>query len=137
MKNQILIQCLMAGLIFLSADCRKEGENCHKTITIYNKSSESIKLFRTHNDAQNPGYCVFLKYGEIIHPNGKYEDYSFNCWESRLVGENYKVFIVPASSTNIQSTYPCDSLNQYNTVIATYDYSIEDLKVLNFNIIHN
>jgi hypothetical protein len=109
MKNILLI--LVSMLVLLSSTCKKEGEDCHKVITIINNSSDTI-IFATKSYYYNNSLYTLCKLeGLELIPNESYEESLLRmCWEDELEQRNYEFFIVDPLSFNEGGFYDCDSI---------------------------
>ena len=130
MKNKLLI--LVSMLVLLSSTCKKEGEDCHKVITIINNSSSKVIYSTILYDALISSNCFLSKRAEL-DPYESYEESLRMCWEDELEQRNYEFFIVDPLFFNEGGFYDCDSIEYKNTILKHYNLSVNDLEMLKEN----
>lgn len=138
MRGNITIKKISMKTIFiitvlfltLSASlCNKE--ECHRTITIKNVSSQKVIYSSILYDGLNPSKCLLTKNAEL-NSNDFYIQESRSCWEDRLKNRNFEFYIVDPSNFNTGSFYSCDSIEIKNTILKHYVLTLDDLKQSNF-----
>lgn len=100
---------ILAMFIFLSADCRKEGSDCHYNIIINNNSPQAVILGLKQFNPQ--GLCILE--GTDIPSGQQFEYRPFNfCIENSISDQDSIVFfIVDPSNFNLPNLpYDCDSI---------------------------
>jgi len=130
MKKAIIL--LFLALFFLAGTCRKEGEDCHRKITIINTSNQNIIQALCGHEPS--GKCILS--GSTITPNDIYEFRINECWEGRLAnGQPQEIYIVDPNHYNPPEVfYDCDSIEIKNTILKHYVLYLEDLKKNNFTV---
>ncbi len=122
----------IAGLFFFSSSkCKKEGENCHRKITIINNSTNSIiRAFKYYSDNK----CQLN--GSVIASGDLYEDKRNGCFEGIVTDTQlYDLYIVDPNNYNAPlEFYDCDSIEIKNTVLKHYVLTLDELKAMNFTI---
>lgn len=129
MGHRVLPVVTLAALL-LAGTCRKEGGDCHHTITWRNTSPDTVIFaFR----ANYPGQGCNLQ-GRRIASSGSFEDHNRVCWEDELHGDNkYEVYVLSTDGYNDPAIYySCDSLEHRNTILAKRSLSSEDLLATDF-----
>lgn len=132
MNIKTLFKIIFIWMIFSSATCAKEGENCHRKITVVNNSNQPVivafKFFNFENK------CILN--GSEILANENYVHHSNRCWEDNIsFTKHYELFIVDTVRYNKPEIfYSCDSIEYYNTVLKHYKLTLEELKSINFTI---
>ncbi len=123
----------LAGLfLFSSSKCKKEGENCHRSLTIINNSiADIIPAFRYYGYG---GKCILS--GSLLQSGNVYQDKRNNCFESLIDDDNlYELYIVNPNNYNTPNEfYSCDSIEIKNTVLKHYVLTLDELRALNFTI---
>ena len=116
----------------MASTCKEEGEDCHREITIINKSNQDIILALKFNNTSKK--CILS--GSIIKQNDSYELHMNECWESRLAnGSAQEVYIVDPNHYNTPEIfYSCDSIELKNTVLKHYVITLTELKNMNWAI---
>lgn len=114
-----------------SSRCRKE-EECHKTITIRNGSSDTIIIaLIAHEDS----LCC-LTGSETVPGDSLILPQLRGCWEDELSGgRTQEIFIVDSRKYNQPlEFYDCDSIEIKNEILKHYILSLTDLQQVNFFI---
>lgn len=134
MKAKIYAATLIGSIFLMSGQCKKEGENCHHSIIIRNKSANPIRpasMFTTIQQGQKK--CGLG--GEILLPDTEFKRDSRSCWEDVLSkGKTFELYIIDPSLYNYEGFYNCDSITIKNKILKYYNLSLEDLKRSNFTI---
>jgi len=114
----------------MSTTCKNEGEDCHRKITIINKSNQDIRFGRNFKDPSNK--CVLSLM--ILKPDSIYEMRLRECYESRLAnGRTEEIYFVdPNHYNDLNIFYSCDSIEIKNTVLKHYVLTLEDLRKMNW-----
>ena len=131
MKNILLI---IFAIILSSPRCVREGDDCHRVITIINQSSDSI--IRADNGHNTKGECFLT--GSPIPPQGNYVYTKRSCFEDVLsAGETFEFYIIDPNHYNEPGIfYDCDLIEIKNTILKHYVLTLEDLKSSNFTVIY-
>ena len=135
---------LFTSLLFLGSTCKKEKEDCHKTITVFNNSEKAIYVsFDTHY----PDTLYFGHYSGITSnafankilakSSSDRPLQNKDCWESDF---NYGVQI--PSDTIMVYVFDAGVLEKEDwetvvhdyMVLKRYDLSLDDLKRMNWTI---
>lgn len=125
------IMFILISIILMSGNCKKEGKDCHRSITIINKSIiYSTKLI----DGANTSTCLLTK-NSTLQNNEIYEERLNSCWESRLTNNNtFEFYIVDPIKFNMGGFYTCDSLEIKNKILKHYNLTLDDLKNMNWTV---
>ena len=123
---------LFSFILLVSSTCKKVGDECHYSILFKNSSAETVIFAIT-----NPGDNGCTLDGFNVDPGQMDEYRPFNsCIENRLgSNSNDKIFIYVVNPDSINTPnqyYPCDSIEYYNDILATYGLSLTDLKNIDF-----
>ena len=129
MKNFIIL--IFCFLFLTSVKCKKENE-CHREITILNKSNRTVIC--AHNMKNYVGNCNLS--GTVIKPSESYEDGTRDCWESEIYDQRYyDLYIIDTSKYNAPMIFfSCDSIEIMNIVLKHYVLTLDELKKNNFTI---
>ena len=128
--KRITIVCI--SILLMASTCRKEGSDCHRKITIINKSDQDI--VQALNFKNTSGKCILS--GSILKPDSSSELRLNECWESSLAdGHAEEIFIVDPNHFNVSGVfYDCDSIEIKNTVLKHFILNLDDLQSSNFTV---
>jgi hypothetical protein len=112
------------------AACEREGPNCHKAITLTNKSKDTVlyALILTHGQDG----CL-LRQKARLAPGEQYVQDLRVCWEDELEFRNFEMFIVDPDSLYTRDFYPCDSIPMKNKILKHFILTQDDLSTLKDN----
>lgn len=118
-KNTIIIICVFLTLLTLcSTKCRRD-KDCHRTITVVNKSDSVITICeRLHNIDEN--YWVLIKINNI-NPMDAFEYSSLTrhqCYEEELLNAPNAFF---SSVYVLSNTYNYIKTSTYDSLFIVYD----------------
>lgn len=131
MKKVLLFILLMP---LIAADCRKrkEGPNCHYSLTIVNNSDDTIVAGTkfTHVD----GGCSIDGSYRIPPWRSFNHEQAYTCWEIVIAEEPMVYYIIQKDSLKRPASvsYPCDSIYYYNKVLKEIAVTAEGAKQNNF-----
>ncbi|HNV50600.1 MAG: hypothetical protein WBH71_01475 [Bacteroidales bacterium] len=129
MRNFILI---LTAITLASVTCNREGESCHRKITIINHSTNSI--VQALNIKNAAGKCFLT--GSILLPEEIYEYTNRSCFEDILsAGETFEFYLIDPNHYNTPGIfYDCDSIEIKNTILKHYLLTLDELKSMNFTV---
>ncbi|BAV07103.1 hypothetical protein SAMN05421788_102266 [Filimonas lacunae] len=132
MKRILYLLLLTAPLI--SADCQKEGENCHKNILFRNESPDTVILAYQSYIPFDTVQCRLD--GQKIAPGAEDKSGTRSCLENGLAGGKILDFYLldPATYKYDGAYYNCDSLNTAYTILKEYHLTLDELRSNNFTI---
>ena len=84
MKAIIIIVTILCFVILSASTCKKEGSDCHRTITIINNSNQNIISAFKFTDPNNK--CILS--GSVINSGENYKDERNECWENKISHRN-------------------------------------------------
>jgi hypothetical protein len=128
-SNTILFLCIL----FLSASkCKKESDDCHKTIIIKNTTSSDVMYGWKSKHGNDKCYLSLT----VIKANDNYDWFTRDCWEDLVDSDTHnEVYIVDPNHHNpLGISYPCDSIYEKNTILKHVKLSLEYLKKNNFTV---
>ena len=132
-KNKLLLILLIIPLF--SSYCKREGDDCHRTLVIQNNSAENVILcHRLHLSANHE--CSLLRISDIA-AGDFYNDRWRDCWEDILKDMVLDYYIVDPANFNDGGFYDCDSIEYKNTILKHFiltEKDIPDLRETNFTI---
>ena len=113
--------------------CKKEGENCHHSIIITNKSSGDV-VYATK--ARSGTTDLYNLQGKVLISDELHDANGKDCWENKLSkGRIYEFFIVDPSQFNDPTVfYSIDSIEIKNKILKRYNLTLDDLKNTNFKV---
>jgi hypothetical protein len=129
--SKILLFAITYLLLFAEANCKKD-KDCHREITIINKSNQDvIRAFNMKNTSNN---CNLS--GSIIKSGDSYKQDSRECWENVVSDTKpYDLYIIDTAKYNAPTIfYSCDSIEIKNKVLKHYVLTLDDLKKNNFTV---
>jgi hypothetical protein len=117
-------------LVLSASKCKKEDEDCHKTITVINNSNQDVIPAFKFTDPDNK--CILS--GSGIGSGKNFKDEKKECWENIISATNpYELFIVDPDQYNSPNVfYSCDSMEIKNMVLKHYVLTLAYLKKSNF-----
>lgn len=124
------IMIILISVILMSSTCKNEGEDCHRSIILKNKSNQDI-MFGLN--IQNTSYKCNLSL-RILKPDSIYEFRLNECYENRLAnGRIEEIYIVNPNHYNVPLIfYNCDSIEIKNTILKHYVLTLNDLRKMNW-----
>ena len=127
-----MILSILCLLVLSATTCKKEGADCHKTITIINNSNQDVIPAFKFTDPNNK--CILS--GSAIKPGESYKDDRKECWENKISATNpYDVYIVDPVQYNPPNVfYSCDAIEIKNKALKHYVLTLDDLKKTDFTV---
>ncbi|PJB59612.1 MAG: hypothetical protein CO098_02495 [Bacteroidetes bacterium CG_4_9_14_3_um_filter_41_19] len=129
MKVSLIFILLL--FFFSASQCKKEGDDCHRSIRIVNNSDSTVIYSTILYNGINPSQCLLTE-DAVISPKEYYIEYSIVCLEDRLESSDYTFFIVDPQHFNDGGFYSCDSIEFKNKVLKHYVLTLDDLKNSDF-----
>jgi hypothetical protein len=133
MKTKVFLILLILPLF--SSKCKKEGDDCHYTITIKNEGIIKV-IYSTVLYYEDRTKCLLTRNSEL-NPTESYEEHLRMCWENELKYRNFEFYIVDPSNFNEGGFYDCDSIEHKNSILRHYiitESDLANLKANNFTI---
>lgn len=124
---------MLLSIVLFGGRCRKEGSKCHYSIQLKNNSNDNLAFGTRYVNPE--GKCKLS--GTIIESGNKFDYRPYNiCIEDRLKGNSYiGIYIIDLSMYNDPTVYyDCDSITDYNLILAHHKLTIEDLRAIDFTI---
>lgn len=112
-------------LLFAFSNCRTR--DCHKAITITNKSQDTVlyALVLTHGEDG----CRLTEEARLA-PGDHHVQNLRTCWEDELEFRNFEMYIVDPNSFYTGDFYACDSIPIKNTILKHFVLTKDDLPTL-------
>lgn len=135
MKKYLFV-ILIAPFLLLSS-CGEKSDDCHKFITVDNKSEKRLLITQTYI---YPDSITDFGHGNSDHIIKPYEknDYaisSSDCYEYRINDRNqYGVLMLYIMDYNQIKDIPKDTIIKYRMYLKKYDLTVEDLQKRNWTI---
>ncbi len=123
-------------LPLFSSTCKKEGENCHRSLIFENNSDLKIDIV-TRGGFIDSDTCFFWhKFSLKENESYRTTDRRY-CWEDNIEYSDQEFFILDYENSNLQIELHCDSLSDYTGIlkhiILTKD-DLDDLRSTGFTI---
>jgi len=131
------ISIAILSLILSAPTCRKEDKECHESFFLENNSQNDVIIALRFLKGTAPDSCKLN--GNTFSSGQSFElDLQRSCWEEELRGgKKQVVYVVDPSNYNDPSEfYPCDSIEERNTILKKYELSLEDLQMTDFRVIY-
>ena len=130
MKTIVIAICLC--LVLSSSTCEKESNDCHYDIAVVNGSSESIivaiPILNSNGECRLDGSLIEARQTYYYRP-------FHHCIENSIGNNLISIYLVDSVQFNDPNIYyDCDSINYFNTILATWDFTLEDLNQIDFII---
>lgn len=120
---------LLIVIILSSAQCNREGENCHYEIEIRNESQDTV-MFGGRKYVTEAG-CGF-DFITWIPPTSSFYFPNRHCWESEITSVNFRYVLFSPNVYSAGNTFPCDSSDHY--ALIQYNLTLEEVQAMNFKI---
>jgi hypothetical protein len=125
---------LFCIIIFIAADCKKRGKDCHDNFIFKNNSADTIIFALKWRDVHS--LCQLNGSRIVPHAEGGLGGQLY-CWENQLTypNETLIIYIVDPKKYNPPlEFYSCDSIEIKNRVLKHYFLTIDSLRKYNFII---
>lgn len=141
MKTSRLILLLILPCFMLSMTCRKkERDNCHYTIRMHNDSDIPIYTAISY-DYPDTGLNLprpltnYQSTWTDPHTISKLLDES-DCIESKMYYNGAEKLILFVFDANLIDTVPWPQIRQNYQILKRYEYTLEEIQALNFELVY-